>query len=278
MSLDVFVTGTGIPIADANRAGAGVLVRRDDLHLQFDAGRATVMRLAAIDVRAGMLDAVFVTHHHSDHLQSLDDLAMTRWIERSDVPLPVVAPEGPATRFAARCLDAWDDDFEARAHHMGRDTKPRIDVTGFAASDNPSIVWQRDAVSVSAVAVRHQPLEPAVAFRVDAPEGSVVVSGDTRVCDEVERLATGVDVLVHEVALVHSLDGTPWEVLFEYHADSLALGAMAERAGVRTLVLTHFAPPPGLIADVDRYVADVREGGYSGAVVAAADLERITVA
>lgn len=277
MGLEVVVTGTGIPLADSDRAGAGVLIRRDDLLLQFDAGRGTVMRLAALDVRPGILSAVFVTHHHSDHLLSLDDLAMTRWIEWNDEPLPVVAPEGPAARFARRCLEPWDDDLAARAHHTGRDTRPTIDVTGFDPPTEPAVVWQAGDVTVSAVAVRHQPLEPAVAYRLDAPEGSVVISGDTRVCEEVERLASGAGVLVHEVALTHILDGTPWEVLLEYHADSVELGAMAARADVRTLVLTHYAPAPRGPGDVERYVADVRAGGFDGELIPAADLTRVVV-
>lgn len=275
--MEVIVTGTGIPLADGDRAGAGVLVRRGDLALQFDAGRGTVMRLAAVDVRPGMLDAVFVTHHHSDHLLSLDDLAMTRWIEWSDDPLVVVAPEGPATRFARRCLEPWEDDLAARAHHTSRATRPAIDVVVFEAPAEPAVVWDAEGVTVSAVAVRHQPLEPAVAYRLDAPEGSVVVSGDTRVCPEVEGLASGADVLVHEVALTHILDGTAWEVLLEYHADATELGGLASRAGVGTLVLTHYAPPPRGPGDVERYLTEIRAGGFAGTVVPAADLEVVKV-
>lgn len=276
--LDIVVTGTGIPIADGDRAGAGVLVRRGDQLLQFDAGRATVMRLAAVDVRPGMLSAVFVTHHHSDHLLSLDDLALTRWIEYTDEALPVVAPEGPAAGFARRCLERWEDDSAARAHHMGRVTRPEIEVAAFDAADQPTPVWKGDGLVVSAVSVRHQPLEPAVAYRVDAPEGVVVISGDTRVCDEVEELARGADVLIHEVALTHSLDGTAWEVLLEYHADAVELGAMAQRAGVERLVLTHYAPAPRGPSDLARYESEVRNGGFTGELIAASDLERITIA
>ena len=101
---------------------------------------------------------------------------------------------------------------------------------------------------VLAVAVHHEPVPEAVAYRVETPEGVVVVSGDTRVCTEVESLATGADVLVHEAcrptAMAPLIAGTVFETIFSYHADTVALGAMAGRAGVPHVVLTHLIPPP----------------------------------
>ena len=102
MATSVTVTGTGSPIPDANRAGPGVLVRYDDLMLQFDAGRSTVQRLAGANAWVPDLTAVFVTHHHSDHLTGLADVVLTHWVmDRTDrrPPLPVIAAEGPASRF-----------------------------------------------------------------------------------------------------------------------------------------------------------------------------------
>jgi len=224
-----------------------------------------------------MVTTVFVTHHHSDHLISLDDLAITRWMEWSEDPVPVVVPEGPGARYARRCMDLWADDIAVRQEHTGRSSAPAVSVTAFEPSGEPQVVWERDGVTVSAVMVRHQPVEPAVAYRVDTPDGSVVISGDTRVCEEVEQLATGADVLVHEVALVHALDGTAWEVLFDYHADSTLLGGLAKRAGVKTLMLTHFAPFPNDLFPVQRFVDDVRAGGFDGELVAGDDLSSVTL-
>ena len=106
MSSVVTLTGTGTPTPSPVRAGGGVLVQTAGVNLQFDAGRATSMRLAAVDVRSPALDAVFLTHHHSDHFQGLDDLAFARWIaglhregSAESARLPVVAPNGPLADF-----------------------------------------------------------------------------------------------------------------------------------------------------------------------------------
>ena len=78
MTTTVVLTGTGMPHAQPGRAGPGVMVRHGELVLQFDAGRATVLRLVEAGVRPGDVDAVFITHHHSDHLTGLVDLVFTR--------------------------------------------------------------------------------------------------------------------------------------------------------------------------------------------------------
>ena len=79
MTTEVVLTGTGYPRPHPERAGPGVLVRAGGIALQFDAGRGTAMRLSAQQVSCRDLSAVFVTHHHSDHLVDLVDLALTRW-------------------------------------------------------------------------------------------------------------------------------------------------------------------------------------------------------
>lgn len=91
------------------------------------------------------------------------------------------------------------------------------------------------------------------------------MSGDTRVCAEVEQLAASADVLVHEacraIALAEVVAGTTFETICSYHADTVALGGLAARAGVPHLVLTHVIPPPDRPGDADAFARDVREGG-----------------
>ena len=277
----VTVTGTGTPLARPGIAGAGVMVRADGLAMQFDAGRATVLRLAELDIDLTNLTAVFVTHHHSDHMVGLADLLMTRWLSdierRGQEPLPVIAPAGEASEIAAHVLDVWRNEIELRALHTNRLDRPFPDVRSFPAPDLPIVVFERGAVRVSAVAVRHEPVVPAVGYRIDTSRGSVVISGDTRVCMEMERLAADADVLVHEAFRMEGTAGILSDPgrLAAYHADTVELGAMAARAGVGTLVLTHLIPPLRDPGDRTLYENDVRSGGFAGRVVVADDLATV---
>ncbi|MFM7270976.1 MAG: MBL fold metallo-hydrolase [Actinomycetes bacterium] len=285
MTTRVTLTGTGVPHPAPGRAGAGTLVRSGDLALQFDAGRSTVMRLVEAGVAPHALDALFLTHIHSDHLADVADLAMTRWIQdmlHPSGPLTIVCPEGQCTRFVDEMFDPFAVDIALRAGHAHHGPL-EVDRRAFAATREPTEVWRSPdgSVHVEAVLVHHEPVEEAVAYRVTTPDGVVVISGDTRVCAEVEHLAQGCDVLVHEAcratAMREVIRGTAFEQIFDYHADAVALGGLAERAGVGHLLLTHLIPQPTTAAEAEAFAADVRAGGYTGPVTVGEDLTTVAV-
>lgn len=282
MTTSVTITGTGTPIPDGNRAGPGALVRCGDLTLQFDAGRSTVQRLAGAGVWVPDLTALFITHHHSDHLTGLADVVLTHWVmDRADrgLPLPIIAPAGPASAFVSTVLDGWEADIEVRRDHSGRTSSPQIDLIAFDVPDAPSEVWRSGDVVVSAGQVRHEPCPNSVGYRVDTPDGSVAITGDTRVCDEVARLAEGVDVLVYEAMRFSTFDTLPEKRRFvtDYHADTRLIGEQAAALGVPTLILTHLIPAPSTDADTQAFVDDIRSGGFEGELIVADDLHTSTV-
>jgi len=282
MTTTITITGTGCPIPSATRAGPGVLVRNGDTALQFDAGRSTVMRLTGAGLTLSDLSAVFVTHHHSDHLTGLQDVVLTRWIMARGAELaalPVVAPAGPAIEFVEQMLDAWKHDVDVRNRHMGRSDLPEVEVRPFDYPDEPTEVWCEGDVRVLAGQVRHEPVHPAVGYRIETPDGVVAVTGDTLVCDEVATLARGADVLVYEAMRFAPLQQLPphRQIILGYHADTRLIGAQAAALGVGTLVLTHLIPAPDDPGERELFAADVRDAGFDGALVVADDLDVVTL-
>jgi ribonuclease Z len=285
MTTEVILTGTGVPHPRPGRAGAGVLVRHGPVSLQFDAGRSTVMRLMEAGTPPHALSALFVTHVHSDHVVGLPDVAMTRWIQQqlaSTGPLVVVAPEGLAARFVRRMLEPFDADLTLRSEHTGA-APIEVSLRTFDAPASPAVVWSSadGGIRVLAVAVHHEPVPEAVGYRVETPDAVVVISGDTRVCAEVEHLTAGADVLVHEAcrtsAMRPLIAGTVYETIFSYHADTVEIGRMAARADVPHVVLTHLIPPPDAPDDALAFARDMRDGGYRGRVTVGEDLTTVMV-
>jgi ribonuclease Z len=275
MTTTVTLTGTGVPHVSPGRAGAGVLVSCGEVHLQFDAGRGTVLRLSEAGLTPNQLSAQFVTHYHSDHVVDLVDVVMTRWIMgqlHPAPPLDIVVPEGPATAFVHRMLDPYDDDVLIQ-----------MNVHPFAPKSKPTVVWRSgdENVVVEAVAVHHEPVEASVAYRVTTPDGSAVISGDTRVCDEVFELARDADVLVHEAcrrtAMSQAVAGSVFEKIFDYHADTADLAVFAQRYGIKHMVLTHLIPQPRNDRDIRAFEKDLRGAGYAGLITVGKDLDRIAI-
>ena len=278
----MIITGTGVPHLAPGRAGPGVLVRTPETALQFDAGRATSLRLCEARMQPQDLDALVVTHHHSDHLTGLVDLVFARWLQSplGYTPLPIVAPIGPSTRYVERMLDPWEDDIAVRMEHLDRLDGPAPEVIGFPASPDAREVWRNSDVRVLSRMVHHEPVTPAVAYRAETPDGAVVISGDTIACDEVAELSEGARVLVHEAcrpgAMKSLIEAVPTLArIASYHADTSEVGALAKRAGVATLVLTHLIPAPRNEQDKQGFVDDVRGGGFEGDLIVADDGETI---
>ena len=139
----------------------------------------------------------------------------------------------------------------------------------------PSVVFDDGIVRVSAVAVTHGHAVPALAYRFDTPDGAVAFSGDTTVNEDLISLAQGADILVHQVADLdylkrHGTDGPELARMAALHTDVTQVGGVAERAGVRELILSHYLPAdPAAISEADWARRAGR--GFSGTTTAGRD-------
>ena len=270
----IVLLGTGTPNPDPARAGSAVAVTDDDSWVLVDCGRAATHRVLQAGLDLARLDVVFITHHHSDHVSDLATLAIARWVGGSGTPLTVIAPDGPSARYAAQCLDAFDEQSFHSQAPSSAGPRPVIVTRPFDASDTVTTVHASGPWTVDAVLVDHHPVAPAVGYVVRHGELRVAISGDTAVCDGMRSLAEGADVLIHEALLA----GAVHPRLLEWNASASAVGDLARSAGVGRLVLTHAIPPPNSDADRQRYIDDVRAAGYAGPVLVAADLDRVELA
>jgi ribonuclease Z len=242
--IEVTLLGTGSPIPDPNRAGPSTLVRAGGQVFLVDCGRGVLQRAAAAGVGAAGLSALLLTHLHSDHIAELGDLIITSWVTNfapDPAPLPIIGPPGTAETVEAT-LKAFGHDIDYRiAHHADLNAPPPIEVHEY--TEGP--VWDRDGVTIRVAPTDHRPVAPTIGFRIEFGGASVVLAGDTVPCASLDELAGGADALVHTAIRKDILIHVPQQRVkdvCDYHSSVQEAAATAARAGVGTLVLTHYVP------------------------------------
>jgi ribonuclease Z len=278
--IEVTLLGTGSPMVDANRAGPSTLVRAGGQTFLVDCGRGVLQRAAAVGVGAAGLSALLLTHLHSDHITDLNDVITTRWVTTFvRTPLPIIGPPGTAAVVAAT-LEALAPDIRYRiAHHADITEPPAIEVHEYTEGpvwdDGASVATGKSAVGASeatgnqdgGVQIRvartdHRPVEPTIGFRIEYGGASVVLAGDSVPCESLDALAAGAGALVHTVIRKDLIAQVPQQRLkdiLDYHSSVEEAAGTATRAGVGTLILTHYVPPlaPGQEEDWRALAASV---------------------
>ncbi|MCA9509899.1 MAG: MBL fold metallo-hydrolase [Myxococcota bacterium] len=261
--LHVGLCGAGSPLPDPERGGPCAVVVAGRRVFVVDAGANASRTLARMRVPQGAIEAVFLTHFHSDHIDGLGELMLQRWVNgNAAAPLPVHGPTG-VERVVAGLREAYALDAGYRVAHHGEAVVPRAGAGGEARAfaeppDGESAVLLDDGgVRVVAFRVDHAPVSPAVGYRFEYGGRAVAISGDTKRSANVERFARGVDVLVHE-ALAPRIVAWMTEAaeaaerpavakitrdILDYHTTPVEAAQSASAAGARHLLLTHVVPP-----------------------------------
>jgi ribonuclease Z len=274
MDMELVVLGTGYPYPMADRAGPSCAVIVGGRVFVVDAGRGTVLRLAALDISWDSISAAFVTHLHSDHIDGLPDLFHTTWQFGDGRPFDLYGPEG-----IGGVADAILKFYEADIH-IRRDLTEKLPPEGatirvHTVKDGSTLVLP-GGLKVTAFAVNHHPVEPSFGYRFDMGSSSIVFSGDTRPNPNLVQYAQGADILVHEAFAgkgSRSDGGTQRWGIFDYHTSAAEAGETAEKAHVKTLVLTHLIPGNA----PERQFLEEAQKTFRGRVVVGRDLLRLRV-
>ena len=273
MSIEVTLLGTGSPLPNPDRAGPATLVRAGDATLLVDCGRGVVMRLTAAGVLPIGLSAVLLTHLHSDHICDLNDIITTQWVmSPAPAPLRIYGPPGTQGVIDALLAMLGPDQRYRLDHHADLTEGPLLEVTEVSPGDSFTVA---DA-TVKVGETDHRPVHPTVGYRVEHEDRSAVLAGDTIPCDTLDELCAGADLYVQTVIradLVQLVPSPRLQDILNYHSSVEQAAQTATRAGVGTLVLTHYVPPlqPGQ-EDEWRAIAATH---FSGPIVLGDDLTTV---
>lgn len=273
--LSITLLGTGSPLPDPHRAGPATLITGGDEQYLVDAGRGVLMRLAAAGSGATQLRAVLLTHLHSDHITDLSDVITSRWIMTFEpTPLTIVGPVGTQA-VIDHVLASLGPDISYRiAHHADLDQPPLVEV--IEVTEGP--VDLDGQVAIRCAPTDHKPVEPSIGYRFDHAGASVVAAGDTVPCAGLDGLCEGAQALVHTALRKDIIETIPLQRMkdtLDYHSSPEEAAQTAQRAGMETLVLTHYVPaiPPGG-GDDWRELAGAH---FDGTVELGDDLHRVDV-
>jgi ribonuclease Z len=281
-SMTVTLLGTGTPNPRIERLGPSTLIEAGGQRLLFDVGRGTMIRLTEAGIPAATIRAVFLTHLHSDHTVGLPDFWLTGWLPPAGgrrAPMRVIGPRGTRAMMqglhAAYAEDIRMRTVEEKLPRTGVDVESRE----FEADGT---IYDEDGVQVTAFAVDHGgELRPAYGYRVSYGGRSVVISGDTRLSENLIRHAIGADVIIHELFAAAPDVRTDPSVQFRsaHHSSPTDAARVFERAKPRLAVFTHVALVPdrqGRPPSVNDVLGEVSQI-FTGRVEVGEDLMRIVV-
>ena len=190
----VTLLGTGTPFPSAERFGSAILVEVAGKKLLFDCGRGVVIRLSQARVNPKDLDGLFLTHLHSDHVVGIPDLWLSGWFLGRDTSLPIWGPPGTRS-MTEHLVQAFGFDIGIR--QSAPDPLPAKGIEIDAKEIEQGEIYNDGLTRVSAFLVDHGPVKPAFGYRVDGAGHSVVISGDTKFCQNLVDFARGADCLIH---------------------------------------------------------------------------------
>jgi len=265
-AINIFFCGTGSPLPDATTAAACTVVVAGGKLYVVDVGPGSQEVAQIGEMPRAALAGILLTHFHSDHIGELGEWATQSWLAGRNQPLHIYGPEG-VEQITQGFRQAYQIDDEYRIAHHGENNLPRsagqwIAHTVPYSNGTGTVILEDGDLTITAFAVDHKPVEPAVGYRFDYKDRSVVISGDTDKSENLEANAKGADVLIHEV-LLKDIIGQMSDMLGEsgrirqqtlaadildYHTSPAEAVASAEKSGVNTVVFNHLVPPlPGFL-------------------------------
>ncbi len=258
-ALELVLLGTSSPIHTPHRFGPSQVITDGRTRIMIDVGWGSTLRLYQANMPPQTIDALFITHLHSDHTTDLADFLVMRWVGGIRGPMSIYGPMG-TSRMVKGFQEAMAADTKYRLDHHGEKLWSgglAANVIEFQAGDEPIVVSQVGEITVKAFEVDHYPVKPAYGFRLEHEGRAITISGDTNPCPGLLKGSKDADIMVCDSmnegmmkVLENQLRTAGNEIqaalladAHTYHAPIEGMAETAQQAGVKHLVISHVMPP-----------------------------------
>ena len=244
--MELTLLGTGCPKVDFKRFGPANLITTDKCKVLVDCGSGVTQRLDEINISTAKIDALLLTHLHSDHVIDIYQLIISSWHSYKVTPWKIFGPKG-TKKFVKKIMDAWKDERSQRIKYEARSSTAafKTNIKEFKSNGKINI---KD-LSINYFEVDHKPVKYAYGFNFFHNKKKLTISGDTRPCENIMKFAQKSDVLLHEVFIDGELKNTnkmrtqkTLHNVRDYHTPSSVVGKIAKISRCKKLVLTHLVP------------------------------------
>lgn len=175
---------------------------------------------------------------------------------------------GGTKKMMSKLEEAFEFDLQIRPVH---DLLPEAGAKIVAQDIAEGVVYERDGVTVTAFEVDHRPIQPSYGYRVDYDDKAVILSGDTRVSENLVRNAKGADLLIHNVGAARPedlLQSERYRRIMALHSHPEETGKVFADVNPRMAVYTHMV----LFKVTTEEILERTRKTYSGPLVIGEDL------
>ncbi|MEM6723558.1 MAG: MBL fold metallo-hydrolase, partial [Bacteroidota bacterium] len=292
-SIVLLTVGTGTPFPGDRLPSCNAVFVNGHFFI-FDIGPGTVAGLEKLNLPLDRVDGIFLTHWHSDHFMDLPYAINRTWQMGRTSDLTVYGPEGLDSIMQGVDAFLYLENQYRVDHHGPEIMDPAYQsaktVLITAPEKGSQVIYQQDGIKITAFGVCHEPVRPAYGFRIEYQEKVLVLSGDTKKCDQVIQFAQDADLLLHEAMAVDIISRISelqheagndrmahiTEDILNYHTSPAEAATVAAKAQVKALVLNHLAPPPDNALLRQQFTKGLSKI-YAGPITLACDGDQFTI-